>query len=184
MQLLELAPNTVGHSCCEPSPRIDPIGLHRLGCTKASSARIKRHDEVVSVIAHSAIAADPNAFELSCEQHLPEDEVTQSRPGDIALNLGEGRTHADLTIASPFASARVKLSRSAGSPAAAAAQAYDRKMCDWTAILDSNGLTTNLRHYICSIGGHRARSLGRALAAFAQGIFGCLRVCDRRDRRD
>ena len=137
-------PCAVGHSGCDPSPQADKIGLHRLGCSKAGGARIRRHDDLVSVVASAALAADPNAFQVAREQHLPDDTVSQARPGDVALNLGNGRSFVDLTVANPFASARVANSRSAGSPAAAAASAYDRKLRDWTTILESNCLDLTL----------------------------------------
>ena len=50
------------------------------------------------------------------------------RPGDVALNLGDGRTYVDVTVVNPFSVAHILATRSAGSPAAAAETAYDRKV--------------------------------------------------------
>ena len=137
-------PCDVGHSNCDPSRQADPLGLHRLGCSGASGAHIRRHDDIVAVIANALIAADTNGFKVAREQHLSKDAVIQFRLGDVVLNLSGSRTFPDLTIANPFASARVAISRSAGSPAAAAAQAYDRMMREWASILRANGVSQGL----------------------------------------
>ena len=133
-------PCAEGHSECKPEAHQDPLGLHRLGCVRAAGARIRRHDEMVSVIAKTALSADPTSFRVAREEHLPDDLITNSRPGDVALNLGDGRTYADLTVANPFAAARANASRLAGSPAAAAVQAYDFKSRKWQALLEETGV--------------------------------------------
>ena len=133
-----------GHKDCVPEPRLDPLGLHRLGCARAAGARRRRHDEMVAVIAKTALSADPNSFRVAREEHLPDDSTTNSRPGDVALNLGDGRTYADLTVTNPFAAARANVSIIAGSPASAAALAYDRKVRGWQALLEAAGVTPDL----------------------------------------
>ena len=95
---------------------------------------------MVAIIAKTAIHADPNFFSIAREEHLPDDITTQSRPGDVSLNLGDGRMYADLTVANPFKTARVTASRLAGSPVAAVEMAFDRKLRGWNDILNSNGL--------------------------------------------
>ena len=56
---------------------------------------------------------------------------TRVRPGDVALNLGDGRTYVDVTVANPFSVAHLTATRSAGSPAVAAEIAYDRKVAKY-----------------------------------------------------
>ena len=136
---LGLAAST-GHDDCIPNPQNDPLGLHRLGCRASAGARTNRHDEIFEVVAKAALSADPNSFMVAREEHLSDDVETQRRPGDVALNLGNGRTLIDLTVASPFSAACANASRLAGTPAAAAEAAHDRKTREWTALLDSNGL--------------------------------------------
>ena len=120
-----------GHSECSPSPAADHIGVHRLGCRNAAGLRTRRHDEVVSVLAGVALDADPRAFRVAREERLPEAEGSLARPGDVALNLGSGRTLVDVTVTNPFAGAGQTSARLAGSPAAAAATAYDNKLSKW-----------------------------------------------------
>ena len=116
-----------GHDECLPNPQLDPLGTHRLGCPATAGARTKRHDDLVDVIANAALSADPNTFMVAREERLPDDSETQRRPGDVALNLGNGRSLVDLTVASLFSAARGNALRLAGSPAAAAEVSYDRK---------------------------------------------------------
>lgn len=104
----------VGHDECAQSPQEDPIGYHRLGYAHASSARIKRHDEMVGKVAKTAIQADPNSFSIAREERLPDHTEAQARPGDVSLNFGDGRTYADLTLVSPFSAACLNASRLAG----------------------------------------------------------------------
>ena len=133
-------PPPAGHQECTPDPSQDPLGLHRFGCRNAAPARIYRHDEMVTVIASSALNADPLSFRVAREERLVDAEDSQERPGDVALNLGNGRTLADLTVASPFGTARQTSTRIAGSPAAAASDAYDRKLSKWQRLLADSGL--------------------------------------------
>ena len=79
-----------GHDECTPNPNQDPLGSHRLRCRFAAGARTRRHDELVEVIAKAALSADPNTFMVDREERLPDDSETQRRPGDVALNLGNG----------------------------------------------------------------------------------------------
>ena len=130
----------LGHDKCEINPALDPLGLHRLGCRNAAPARTRRHDEMVSVIAKTSLAADPRAFQVVREERLADAEGSKKRPGDVALNLGDGRSLVDLTVASPFTAACQTNSRIAGSPAAAAISAYDRKLTKWRSLLDSHSL--------------------------------------------
>ena len=133
-----------GHQGCVPEACQDPLGLHRLGCVRAAGARTRRHDEMVAVIAKTALLADPNSFRVAREEHLPDDTTTYSRPGDVALNLGDGRTYVDLTVANPFAAALANVIHLAGSPASAAASAYDRKVRGWQGLLEASGVAPGL----------------------------------------
>ena len=94
----------------------------------------------MEVIAKTALSADHNTFMVAPEERLPDDSEMQRRPGDVALNLGNGITLVDLTVASPLSTAYTNDSRFAGTPAAAAEAAHDRKMRDWRALLDTNGV--------------------------------------------
>ena len=125
---------------CTPNPQLDPLWTHRLGFKATAGLRTRRHDELEEVIANPAVSADPNASAVAREEHLPDDSETQRRPGDVALNLGDGRSLVDVTVASPFSTACDNASRFAGSPAAAAEAANDRKTREWRALLDSNGM--------------------------------------------
>ncbi len=60
------------------------------------------------------------------EEHLPISTQSQQRPGDVALDMGSGRTLVDITVANPFSATRTH--SNAGSPAVAAEIAYDRKV--------------------------------------------------------
>ena len=133
-------PSPSGHHECTPDPAHDPLGLHRLGCRNAASARTHRHDDMVSVVASAALNADPLSFQIAREERLIDAEDSCERPGDVALNLGNGRTLADLTVALPFGAARQTSYRLAGSPAAAASDAYDRKISKWQKLLDDHEL--------------------------------------------
>ena len=129
-----------GHSNCFPAHVHDHLGVHRLGCRNAAGKRTRRHDDVVAVIADAALAADPRAFRVAREERLQDAEDSQCMPGDVALDLGSGRTLVDLTIASPFAAAGQVSNSIAGFPAAAAATAYDRKINKWRALLGDGEL--------------------------------------------
>lgn len=128
----------IGHSSCTPNPRDDPLGVHRLGCRNSAGLRTQRHDEIVSVIAKAATAADPRSFRVAREERLTDAEDSRARPGDVALDLGDGRCLVDVTVASPFATAGQNFNRISGSPAAAAASAYERKMTKWRNRLSEN----------------------------------------------
>jgi hypothetical protein len=55
----------------------------------------------------------------------------------LALDLGDGRTYVDVTVVNPFAAAHLSASRSAGSPAFAAARAYDKKVSKYERLFSS-----------------------------------------------
>ena len=133
-------PAPVGHSNCDPSPLADPLGLHRVGCRNAAGARTRRHNDMVAVLANTALAADPRAFQVEREERLADAEGSKSRPGDVALNLGNCRTLADLTVASPFLAACQTSARYAGTLADAATLVYDLKLLKWQGLLDSHQL--------------------------------------------
>ena len=130
----------VGHSECSSSPTADPIGVHRLGCRNAAGLRTRRHDKIVTVLAAAALDADLRAFRVAREERLAEACSSRARPGDVALDLGSGRTLVDVTVKSPFAKAGHTSARFAGSPAAAAATAYDSKINKWRTLLANNHL--------------------------------------------
>jgi hypothetical protein len=127
-------PAPPGHADCTPKPPEDWLGLHRLGCRAAADWRLRRHDAIAEVIASSALAADPRAFRVAREAAVPEAD-SQARPGDVALDLGDGRALVDVTVANPCSEARLTASRRAGSPAFAAEQAYDRKVAKYHELL-------------------------------------------------
>ena len=62
----------------------------------------------------------------------------------MALDLGEGRVLVDVTITNPFASAGQTNLINAGSPAAAAASAYDRKLTKWRNLFDDQQLSNTI----------------------------------------
>jgi hypothetical protein len=124
-------PAAHGHSECSPSAFQDIQGLHRLGCKSAAEARLRRHDALAAVIAKAALAADPRTFQVVREARLA-DDPSQARPGDVALDLGSGRTYVDVTVVNAFSDAHLTASRSADSPALAAERAYDRKVAKYT----------------------------------------------------
>ena len=128
-------PAPTGHADCTPSPCKNPQGLHRLGCKAAADARLRRHDGLADVAAKAALAADPRAFRVAREEGFP-DAGSRVRPGDIALNLGSGRTLLDVTAVNPFSAARSMASRLAGSPAVATETAYDKKVAKYSALLE------------------------------------------------
>jgi len=78
-------------------------------------------------VARTALAADPHALQVSKEARVP-DESSQARPGDVALDLGDGRTYVDVTVVNAFSAAHLSASRSAGSPAVAAERAFNKKI--------------------------------------------------------
>jgi hypothetical protein len=121
-------PAAAGHSDCTPTGPEDPLGHHRLGCKAAADARLRRHDALAATVAQAARLADPGAFQVEREAHSPDDPDSRARPGDVVLDLGDGRTFLDVTVVNPFAAARLHAARSAGSPAVAAAHAFDAKV--------------------------------------------------------
>ena len=129
-----------GHENCTPSREVDHLGLHRLGCRNAAGARTNRHDELVAVVASTALTADRRSFRVAREERLPETGDSLSRLDDVALDLGSGRCLVDVTVASPFGAAGQRFSRNPGNPAAAASMAYDRKMAKWNALLQTHSL--------------------------------------------
>lgn len=126
-------PAPPGH--CVPAPANDRMGFHRLGCRNSAGYRIRRDDDLLSVIASTALTADAGAFQIAREEKLPEAEGSRSRPGDVALNLGSGRLLVDVTVASPFTAAGHLSTRLAGLPDAAAESAYDGKLAKWHRII-------------------------------------------------
>jgi hypothetical protein len=120
-------PAALGHVDCDPPARDDFHGLHRLGCKMAANARLRRHDALVTVISKTALSADPRAFQVAREARVLDAASSQSRPGDVALDLGDGRTYVDVTVVNAYSAAHLTASRSAGSPARAAELAFDRK---------------------------------------------------------
>ena len=94
----------------------------------------------MAILANAALAADPGAFRVAREERLQDAEGSKSRPGAVALDLGNWRTLVDVTIASPFAAGGQVSTISAGFPAAAAATAYDRKVSKWRALLSDHQL--------------------------------------------
>ena len=130
-------PAALGHTDCDPPAHADPTGTHRLGCKQAADARLRRHDALASTIAKAALAADPRAFQVIREAHAP-DDASQARPGDVALNMGDGRTYVDVTVVNAFSAAHLSASRSAGSPALAAERAYDRKVSKYTSLFPAD----------------------------------------------
>ena len=95
---------------------------------------------LVTVIANTALTADPRSFRVAREERLYEAEDSQARSVDVALNLGNGRCLVDVTVASPFGAAGQKFTRDAGNPAAAASNAYNRKIAKWQSLLANNYL--------------------------------------------
>ena len=137
----------VGHSECSPSPTADPIGVHRLSCRNAAGLQTRRHDEIVTVLAAAAFEANPRAFRVAREERLSEAGASPARPGDVALDLGSGRTLVDVTVKRPFAKAGHTSARHAGSPAAAAATAYDCKITKWRTLnkLEADGVSSSFQ---------------------------------------
>lgn len=134
----------VGHCSCTAGPQADPLGVHRSGCRNSAGLRTRRHDDIVAVIAETATTADPRAFRVAREERLSDAEDSQARPGDVALDLGNGRSLVDVTVASPFATAGQTIRCNAGPPVAAAAGAYERKMAKWRNPLDQNQLDASV----------------------------------------
>jgi hypothetical protein len=121
-------PAAFGHVDCDPPASDDFRGLHRLGCKAAADARLRRHDALATIISKTALSADPRAFQVSREARVLDAASPQSRPGDVALDLGDGRTYVDVTVVNAYSAAHLTASRSAGSPARAAEVAFDRKV--------------------------------------------------------
>ena len=96
------------------------------------------------MIAKTALAADPRSFQVALEERLADAEGSLARPGDVAVNLGDGQTLADLTVASPFGTACQISARLAGSPAAAVSNAYDCTLNGWRKLLDDHQLDPTL----------------------------------------
>lgn len=69
---------------------------------------------MVSVIVSAALNVDPLSFQVAREERLVDAEDFRERPGDVALNFGNGRTLTDVTVASPFKAARQKSNCIAG----------------------------------------------------------------------
>ena len=131
----ECLPCALEHENCNQSARLDPIGTHRLGCKSAADARLRRHDCLASFLAKTALAADARALQVSKEARVP-DSASQARPGDVALDMGDGRAFVDLTVVNPFSVAHLSASRSAGSPALAAERAFNRKVAKYASLLN------------------------------------------------
>ena len=49
------------------SPANDRMGVHRLKCRNSAVYRIQRNDDLVSVIASTALTADSGAFQITRE---------------------------------------------------------------------------------------------------------------------
>ena len=90
-------------------------------------ARSRRHNAIATVVATYALKADPRAFQVEREVGFDEDP-SRARSGDVSLDLKDGRTLLDVTVANPFTAARIRASRNAGSPAVAAEEAFDKKV--------------------------------------------------------
>lgn len=90
-------------------------------------ARLRRHNAIATVVAAYALKADPRAFQVEREVGF-DDDFSRARPGDVSLDLGDGRTLLDVTVVNPYTAARIRASRLAGSPAVAAEEAYDKKV--------------------------------------------------------
>ena len=81
--------------CWEP-PRLRsgsspaPVRPSQTGMRSCRWSSYTPHDEMVAVIAKTALSADPNSFRVAREEHQPDDTTTYSRPGDVVLNLGDG----------------------------------------------------------------------------------------------
>ena len=169
-------PAPAGHHDCTPGPIQDPLGLHRLGCRNAAPARTLRHDEMVTVIAKSALNADPLSFQVAREERFVDADDSLERPGDVALNLGDGRTLADLTVASPFGAASQFSTRIARSPAAAASDAYDRKLLKWRRLLEDHELTDHSLLYNYSTACRDGPwGMGRKISSVVKEVLG--RLC-------
>jgi hypothetical protein len=132
-------PAAFGHVDCDPPARDDYRGLHRLGCKMAADARLRRHDALVTVISKTALSADPRAFQVAREARVLDAASSQSRPGDVALDLGNGRTYVDVTVVNAYSAAHLTASRSAGSPARAAELAFNRKIAKYEDQFDEVG---------------------------------------------
>ena len=166
-------PAPTGDVDCSPGRQENPRGLHRLGCKAATDARLRRHDALAKVVAKAALAADPRAFKVAREVGLPTVD-SRAWAGDVALDLGFGRTLLDVTVVNSFSAARSTASRLAGSPAVAVETAYD-KTAKYSALLKRDA-----RPVVCSARGHGAWGLGRALQALALRYFRGVRGSGRR----
>ena len=89
----------------------------------------------------SALAADPRAFRVQREVGLSQlgGQSTQARPGDVAVDLGDGRTLLDVTVVNAFSDARTNPARRAGSPAVAAEDAFNRKVVKYEDLFAESG---------------------------------------------
>ena len=138
-------PAAAGHDECVPNPKNDPFGLHRLGCKAAAGARLRRHNALAGVIASFALKADPRAFQVEREVSGIADQTSREWPGDVAMDLGDGRTLLDITVVNQFSAARLRASRSAGSPAVAAEEGYDKKVRKYAPLLGAGAVLTRCR---------------------------------------
>ena len=144
-------PAAAGHDECVPNPKDDPFGLHGLGCKAAAEARLRRHNALAGVIASFALKADPRAFQVEREVSGIADQTSRDKPGDVAMDLGYGRTLLDITVVNPFSAARLRASRSAGSPAIAAEEGYDKKVRKYALLLGADTDPTRCRFVPLSV---------------------------------
>jgi hypothetical protein len=151
-------PAAVGHTECAISPIQDPLGHHRLGCKMAANSTLRRHNGLVAVLAKCALAADSRSFRVRKEEHTPDGD-SQKRPGDLGLNLGDGRTLVDVTVVNSFSEARLTAATSAGSPAVAAESAFNKKAAKYASWFQPSGVTKFVPLAVTTLGVWDHRSL-------------------------
>ena len=67
------------------------------------------------------------------------------------MDLGDGGTLLDITVVNPFSAARLRASRSAGSPAVAAEEGYDKKVRKYALLLGADTVPTRCRFVALSV---------------------------------
>ena len=134
----------VGHENCTPNRAANLNVLHRLGCRNVAWERTRRHDDLETLLVEKALSADVQSFRVFRKERLAEAEGSQARPGDIALNMGEGRVLVDVIITNLFALAGQTNLINAGSPGAVSASAYIRKLSKWRNLLDDHQLSNTM----------------------------------------
>ena len=109
-----------GHADCEQH-EAHPQGLARLGCKKANSARIQRHEALAVQLVQCAAQA---GIEVRREARFS--QVSKERPGDVLLLLPDGAHFVDVTVTSP-----ANLATHYERPTQPAAAAFDRKIAKY-----------------------------------------------------